>query len=334
MPMHARPDRAEQARLHVVSPEGVHCRAPSLRVAAMVADTARIPLWPLPLLIALLFLVAAHAAYLLSIHAGHVPACVPYLEGCVSISRAARHGVGNHLFRLLVIPCAVLHALVWVLAHRWLRGGRRMVVLGVGSAIALAVYATFLGTDGETYRFLRRYGVVVYFGFGYLAQLRIRLSRAAGVDASRVADGCVADPCHHVDVMDRRRDAGPGYRECRGGAGRCGRVSEGSLGERLRVVARPADGRLVCRAGGGVEATACCCHASGSRLSQEHRRHRSFKWCSWRCQLKGFDQSQLYGCLQRIPSGIRGQTWRHPVAAPRTHSWLGMFRMGTASRDQ
>ena len=79
----------------------------------MNADDARLPLWPLPLLIAVLFLVAAHAAYLLSIQAGHVPACMPYMEGCVSISRAARHGLGNHLFRMLVIPCAVLHALVW-----------------------------------------------------------------------------------------------------------------------------------------------------------------------------------------------------------------------------
>jgi hypothetical protein len=148
----------------------------------MPADDARIPLWPLPLLIALLFLFAAHVAYLLSIQAGHVPACVPYLEGCVSISRAARHGVGNHLFRLLVMPCAVLHALVWLLAHGWLRGGRGMVVLGVVSAIALAVYATFLGTDGETYRFLRRYGVVVYFGFGYLAQLAL-MRRASRTDA-------------------------------------------------------------------------------------------------------------------------------------------------------
>lgn len=148
----------------------------------MVADSPRLPLWPLPLLITLLFVVAAHAAYLLSIQGGHVPACVPYLDGCVSISRAARHGWGNHLFRLVVIPCAVLHALVWLLAQRWLRGGRAMGVLGVVSAVALAVYATFLGTDGETYRFLRRYGVVVYFGFGYLAQLalmrRASLSRA------------------------------------------------------------------------------------------------------------------------------------------------------------
>lgn len=148
----------------------------------MPAADTRLPLWPLPLLITLLFVVAAHAAYLLSIQGGHVPACVPYIEGCVSISRAARHGWGNHLFRLLVIPCAVLHALVWLLAQRWLRGGWTMAVLGIVSAVALAVYAAFLGTEGETYRFLRRYGVVVYFGFGYLAQLAL-MRRAARLHA-------------------------------------------------------------------------------------------------------------------------------------------------------
>ena len=153
-----------------------------------VADT-RIPLWPLPLLITLLSVIAAHAAYLLSIQGGHVPACIPYTDGCVSISRAARYGWGNHLFRLLVIPCAVLHALVWLLAQRWLRGGRLMVPLGLLSAIALAVYATFLGTEGEAYRFLRRYGVVVYFGFGYLAQLALmrRASVAKALPSTLIA---------------------------------------------------------------------------------------------------------------------------------------------------
>ncbi len=155
----------------------------------MNADDARLPLWPLPLLIAVLFLVAAHAAYLLSIQAGHVPACMPYVDGCVSISRAARHGLGNHLFRLLVIPCAVLHALVWWLARYWLRGGRLMLALGAMSAMALAVYATFLGTEGEAYRFLRRYGVVVYFGFGYLAQLALmqRAARRGALPAGVIA---------------------------------------------------------------------------------------------------------------------------------------------------
>jgi hypothetical protein len=79
-----------------------------------------VPLWPFPLLVALVPFVAAHLAYAVSIEAGHVPACVPYLEGCTSISRAARNGLGNHLFRLLMLPSALLLALHWLSVHAWL----------------------------------------------------------------------------------------------------------------------------------------------------------------------------------------------------------------------
>ncbi len=145
-----------------------------------------IALWPLPLAIALLFGVAAHVALWLSIRDGWIEGCVPYLEGCTSISRAARHGLGNHVFRLMVLPCAALLGLHWWLSARWLGRGRGAVAwLGAAAALALAVYATFLGTDGEAYRFLRRYGVVCFFGFGYLAQLGFL--RGLRVDAHRGA---------------------------------------------------------------------------------------------------------------------------------------------------
>lgn len=162
------------------------------------------PLWPLPLAAALLLLVATHLALWLSIQAGHVPACVPYWEGCTSISRAARHGLGNHLFRLLVIPCALVHGATWWLAGPWLRERERgstatrwLRVLGLFSASALAIYATFLGTDGEVYGFLRRYGVTVYFGFGFLAQLLLMrrarvLRRLAPALLTGMAALCVA----------------------------------------------------------------------------------------------------------------------------------------------
>ncbi|TKS54178.1 hypothetical protein E4582_04935 [Luteimonas yindakuii] len=138
-------------------------------------DRQDIPLWPLPLAIALLFLLGTHAAWALSVHAGIVPGCVPYLEGCTSISRAAREGDGNHVFRLLMLPNALAIGLHWWLAARWLAGigagGRTVLGAGVVAAMALAVYVTFLGSDGEVYRFLRRYGVVVFFGASFLAQV-------------------------------------------------------------------------------------------------------------------------------------------------------------------
>lgn len=141
------------------------------------------PLWPLPVAIAVLFTAAAHLGLWLSIRDGYVQACIPVLEGCTSISRAGRHGLANHVFRLLVLPCALLVGVHWWLVARWLgRGWRDVAWLGGVAAIALAVYATFLGSDGEPYRFLRRYGVVCFFGFGYLAQLRFL--RGAGEDVA------------------------------------------------------------------------------------------------------------------------------------------------------
>ncbi|WP_372013209.1 hypothetical protein [Pseudoxanthomonas sp. 10H] len=134
-----------------------------------------LPLWILPLAIALVMLVAAHLAWWLSLRAGYIEPCNPYWDGCTSISRAARHGLGNHLFRLLMLPCAVLVAAHWWLASRWVASAgprsRLLAGLGLASAAALGVYATFLGTEGAAYGFLRRYGITVFFGCGFLAQL-------------------------------------------------------------------------------------------------------------------------------------------------------------------
>lgn len=128
-----------------------------------------VPLWPLPLVAGLLPLVATVLATAISMHAGVVPACNPFWDGCTSISRAAREGLANPLFRLLVLPAATLQALVWLLVARWLRAGGTgsawIAPLGVGAGIALALYASFLGTDGTVYRWLRQYGTVAYFGF-------------------------------------------------------------------------------------------------------------------------------------------------------------------------
>ena len=131
----------------------------------------------------LLPIVAAHLAYLLNIWTGTELApefiCMPYFDGCVSISRAARSGPGLHLFRALMLPSAVLLLLSWEFVREWLRGldactPRRawlISILGVVGAFFLVFYATWLGTEGEWYRWLRRYGVIFYFGGTAMAQL-------------------------------------------------------------------------------------------------------------------------------------------------------------------
>lgn len=136
-------------------------------------------LWPLPLLAALLPLVATLVAYGLSIRMGLVPACNPFLEGCVSISRAARHDLPNILFRALLLPAAVLQLMTWLLCPAWLqtigaapdRWQRVLPALGVAAGAFLILYGTFLGTEGEGYRWMRRYGVVFYFGLTCIGML-------------------------------------------------------------------------------------------------------------------------------------------------------------------
>ena len=137
-------------------------------------------LWPLALVAGLLPAVAALIALALALHEQLVPACNPFVEGCVSISRGARHGVANHVFRALVLPAAVLQALAWLVQARALaqaagadarRSANALAVLGVAAGIALVLYGSFLGTEGAVYRWLRRYGTVMYFGGTCLAML-------------------------------------------------------------------------------------------------------------------------------------------------------------------
>ncbi len=127
--------------------------------------------WPLALLAGLLPLVGTLVAWAVSTREGLIPACNPFVDGCVSVSRAARHGLANHLFRAVMLPAAVLQGLCWLLAARWLgtllppyRLLAALAPLGWVAALALVLYGTFLGTEGVVYRWLRQYGTVLYFG--------------------------------------------------------------------------------------------------------------------------------------------------------------------------
>lgn len=140
------------------------------------------PLWPLALLCALLPFVAAHLGWWVSTAYGLIPACNPYFDGCVSISRASRHGLANLLFRMLMLPAATLQALCWLAAADWVHADRVRDAqasvrwpwwLGCVAAIALVLYASFLGSEGRTYELLRRYGIYFYFGCTYLALLTV-----------------------------------------------------------------------------------------------------------------------------------------------------------------
>ena len=119
-------------------------------------------------------ILSVHLAYGLNIQAG-LEGCNPYWDGCISVSAAARSGPGLWWFKGLAIPSALLMVLAWRGLTAWGLGPVAARLGMVGAAFFL-VYAAALGTDGDVYRWMRRYGVVFYFGLTGLVQLLLARS--------------------------------------------------------------------------------------------------------------------------------------------------------------
>ena len=128
--------------------------------------------------IVLLPLLASNGAFLLSAYQGYVAWCMPYIDGCTTISQAGRSGNTIFYYRALVFPYGVFLLLFWVYAKEWLgylygnatTAARVICWLGVVGSVALLVYIDFLGTTGEVNRFMRRIGAMLYFTLIPLAQ--------------------------------------------------------------------------------------------------------------------------------------------------------------------
>ena len=133
----------------------------------------------LAILLTVLPLFAANIAYLQSAFEGSVPWCMPYIEGCTSISRAARSGNSIFLFRAVMFTYCVFLIFFWIYSKHWLnmlhghttKIAHTILWLGLAGTISLIIYIDFLSTTGEFNRFMRRYGVMIYFTFTPLAQL-------------------------------------------------------------------------------------------------------------------------------------------------------------------
>lgn len=127
-------------------------------------------------IVCLVPIIAAHAAYFIGLWQGVANECVPYFEGCTSISRAARNGDAIFLFRGLMMPTAAFLVVFWYLQCVWLKeltdkSHNTIFVLGTIGAVFLVLYADFLGTEGDFYEFMRRYGITLYFAMTILAQM-------------------------------------------------------------------------------------------------------------------------------------------------------------------
>ena len=78
-------------------------------------------LWVLPFFIGILAIFSGNLAYLVSLNEGLVDACLPYLEGCTSISKTGRHGLASILFKLTILPVMTLLSAYWLISYTLLK---------------------------------------------------------------------------------------------------------------------------------------------------------------------------------------------------------------------
>ncbi|AKE52519.1 hypothetical protein [Kangiella geojedonensis] len=126
--------------------------------------------------VCLIPIIAAHGAFFLGLWEGVARECIPYFQGCTSISRAAREGNAIFIFRGLMMPTTALLVFFWYLQSIWLKQitdktNRAIFTLGSIGALFLILYVNFLGTEGDFYQFMRRYGITFYFALTVLAQM-------------------------------------------------------------------------------------------------------------------------------------------------------------------
>lgn len=144
----------------------------------------------LPLVVGVVPLAAVSVAHWLGVEAGQLPGCIPYLDGCVSISATGRTAPGSFIFKPVYLAFGLVLTAIWSLVVDWARAfprpprqSRTRMILGFGiaGALALMVYTSFLGTSGPFYEFMRRFGIYVFFVGTVVAQLVTSLALPPGI---------------------------------------------------------------------------------------------------------------------------------------------------------
>lgn len=122
-------------------------------------------------------------AYWLGVNNDVLPSCIPYVNGCTSVSATGRYMPGSLLFRAVMLPQSILLVVVWYLSAHWLRAiapstkaAGAIMLSGFIGALCLVLYVTFLGTKAPFYELMRRFGIYLYFLGTAAAQLTLAIA--------------------------------------------------------------------------------------------------------------------------------------------------------------
>ena len=136
-------------------------------------------IWPIPFVLGVLAIIAGNVSFILSVNEGFVETCFPYFEGCTSISKTGRQGLSFIVFKLIILPVMTLLSIYWLLSYNIIKSMievhkltlKIMITSGVIGSIFGIIYASFLGSEGNIYQLLRRFGIYFFFLGTYLSQV-------------------------------------------------------------------------------------------------------------------------------------------------------------------
>jgi hypothetical protein len=140
----------------------------------------------LPLVAAIVPIIGINLAYWVGVDNNTLPSCIPYIDGCTSISSTGRYPPGDRLFRAVMLPQAVILALTWHFAVLWLKSWRpdsrattTALTAGLIGALALIIYVSYLASNDPFYEIMRRYGIYLYFIGTVIAQIAVTVAMKA-----------------------------------------------------------------------------------------------------------------------------------------------------------
>jgi len=116
--------------------------------------------------------IAVTAAYVLGVQEGVLPRCMPFIDGCTSISATGRYPPGSYVFKPLFLLQSGLLLWIWFALARYFRDSARghpvrvakvIEVAALIASVALIVYTLTLGSKIPLYEFMRRFGIYFYF---------------------------------------------------------------------------------------------------------------------------------------------------------------------------
>ena len=121
------------------------------------------------LIVSIIPFIAIHLSFILSVQNEYLSLCNPYIDGCYSISRAARQPSSIIIFKVLMLISALFLFFLWPRLFKP-NYNKLLILIGRLGSLFLIAYIVALGEEGFFYEIMRRFGVFIFYIFTLISQ--------------------------------------------------------------------------------------------------------------------------------------------------------------------